>query len=30
MISISAAHPYKPGNWLPLFRQSWEKRETNE
>ncbi len=25
-----ARHPYKPGNWLPLFRQGWEKRETHE
>lgn len=22
-----AKHPYHPGNWLPLFRQGWEKRE---
>lgn len=22
-------HPYHPGNWLPLFRQGWEKREQN-
>lgn len=21
-------HPYKNGNWLPLFRAGWEKRET--
>lgn len=21
-------HPYHVGNWLPLFRQGWEKRET--
>lgn len=21
-------HPYQPGNWLPLFRQGWEKRES--
>ena len=20
-------HPYQPGNWLPLFRQGWERRE---
>ncbi|CAG7658044.1 mandelate racemase/muconate lactonizing enzyme family protein [Paenibacillus allorhizosphaerae] len=23
-------HPYHPGNWLPLFRQGWEKREQNQ
>ncbi|KYZ75960.1 hypothetical protein AXX12_05840 [Anaerosporomusa subterranea] len=23
-------HPYQPGNWLPLFRQGWEKRQTNK
>jgi galactonate dehydratase len=23
-----AKHPYQPGNWLPLFRQGWEKRES--
>lgn len=23
-------HPYQPGNWLPLFRQGWEKRQSNE
>ncbi|NHN28608.1 mandelate racemase/muconate lactonizing enzyme family protein [Paenibacillus agricola] len=22
-----AKHPYHPGNWLPLFRQGWERRE---
>ncbi|MBD2864740.1 mandelate racemase/muconate lactonizing enzyme family protein [Paenibacillus oceani] len=21
-------HPYKVGNWLPLFRQGWERRES--
>ncbi len=21
-------HPYQQGNWLPLFRQGWEKRES--
>lgn len=20
-------HPYQPGNWLPLFRQGWERRD---
>jgi galactonate dehydratase len=25
-----AKHPYNIGNWLPLFRQGWEKRQTNE
>jgi galactonate dehydratase len=23
-------HPYQAGNWLPLFRQGWEKRQTND
>jgi galactonate dehydratase len=23
-------HPYHPGNWLPLFRQGWEKRKQND
>lgn len=23
-------HPYHVGNWLPLFRQGWEKREPNQ
>jgi galactonate dehydratase len=23
-------HPYHVGNWLPLFRQGWEKREANQ
>lgn len=23
-----AKHPYHPGNWLPLFKQGWEKRES--
>ncbi len=23
-----AHHPYNPGNFLPLFRQGWEKRQT--
>ncbi|WP_158560433.1 mandelate racemase/muconate lactonizing enzyme family protein [Paenibacillus contaminans] len=22
-------HPYQAGNWLPLFKQGWEKRESN-
>ena len=22
-------HPYNVGNWLPLFRQGWEKRESS-
>lgn len=22
-----ARHPHHPGNWLPLFRQGWERRE---
>ncbi|WP_409346293.1 mandelate racemase/muconate lactonizing enzyme family protein [Paenibacillus sp. MBLB4367] len=22
-------HPYQPGNWLPLFKQGWERRESN-
>ncbi|CAK4863390.1 unnamed protein product [Aphanomyces euteiches] len=22
-------HPYQVGNWLPLFKQGWEKRESN-
>ena len=21
-------HPYQVGNWLPLFKQGWEKRES--
>jgi galactonate dehydratase len=29
-LDVIAAHPYKAGNWLPLFRQGWERRETNE
>ena len=23
-------HPYRVGNWLPLFRQGWEKRKSND
>ena len=23
-------HPYRQGNWLPLFRQDWERREGGE
>jgi galactonate dehydratase len=23
-------HPHHPGNWLPLFKQGWEKREQND
>ncbi|HHW10193.1 MAG TPA: mandelate racemase/muconate lactonizing enzyme family protein [Firmicutes bacterium] len=23
-----ARHPYQPGNWLPLFREGWERRES--
>jgi len=23
-----AKHPYNPGNFLPLFRQGWEKRQS--
>jgi galactonate dehydratase len=25
-----AKHPYQPGNWLPLFRHGWERREGEE
>lgn len=25
-----ARYPYEAGNWLPLFRQGWERRETQE
>jgi galactonate dehydratase len=23
-------HPYQAGNWLPLFRHGWEKREKQD
>ncbi len=23
-------HPYRRGNWLPLFKQDWERREGGE
>jgi galactonate dehydratase len=23
-------HPYRQGNWLPLFKQDWEHREGSE
>jgi galactonate dehydratase len=26
----AAKHPYRPGNWLPLFKQDWERREGGE
>jgi galactonate dehydratase len=25
----AAKHPYRPGNWLPLFKRGWERREGN-
>ena len=23
-------HPHRQGNWLPLFKQDWERREGGE
>jgi galactonate dehydratase len=25
-----AKHPYRPENWLPLFRQCWERQGGEE
>jgi len=26
----AAKHPYRPGNWLPLFGEGWDHREGGE
>ncbi|MFD0682753.1 MULTISPECIES: mandelate racemase/muconate lactonizing enzyme family protein [unclassified Paenibacillus] len=28
-LELIAQHPYHTGNWIPLFKQGWEKREGN-
>ncbi|NOU95542.1 mandelate racemase/muconate lactonizing enzyme family protein [Paenibacillus sp. LMG 31456] len=28
-LELMAQHPYHTGNWIPLFKQGWEKREGN-
>jgi galactonate dehydratase len=30
IVEEALKHPYQPGNWLPLFRQGWERRESQE
>ena len=29
-LDVVSQHPYRQGNWLPLFKQDWERREGGE